>query len=76
MERDLQAYGAPSIPLVPPFTVVYSTVRTCLTVRDRCVSTSSSTNRCPVRQGEDGRSILLHVLPDTDSRQPARPSGR
>ncbi len=78
-ERDLQAYRrTPSIPLVPPFTVVYSTVRTCLAVRDPlCLDIQfNKPVRFHVRQGEDGRSILLHVLPDTDSRQPARPSGR
>jgi hypothetical protein len=75
-ERDLQEYKrTPSIPLVPPFTVMYSTVRTCLSVRDPlCLDIQfSKPVRFSVHQGEDGRSILLHVLPDADSRLPARP---
>lgn len=72
-ERDLQEYKrTPSIPLVPPFTVMYSTVRTCHSVRDPlCLDIQfNKPVRFNVRQGEDGRSILLHVLPDTDSSQP------
>jgi hypothetical protein len=75
-EMPLQEYKrTPSIPLVPPYTVMYSTARTCLAVRDPlCLDIQfSKPVRFSVRQGEDGRSILVHVLPDTDSRQPARP---
>jgi hypothetical protein len=75
-ERDMQEYKrTPSIPLVPPFTVMYSTVRTCLSVRDPlCLDIQfSKPVRFSIHQGEDGRSILLHVLPDSDSRLPVRP---
>jgi hypothetical protein len=63
----------PSVPLIPPFTVVYSTTRTCLAERNPlCLDiTFNKPVRFRVRQGEDGRSILLYVLPDTDPRQTA-----
>jgi len=56
----------PVIPLVPPFSITYSTVRNCFAVRDPlCLDIQF--NR-PVRfqlsPGHDGRSILLVVLPD------------
>ena len=72
-ERDFQEYKrTPSIPHVPPFTVMYSTVRTCLAVHDPlCLDIQfSKPVRFHIRQGEDGRSVLLHVLADTDSRTP------
>ena len=79
-EKDLQEYKrTPSIPLVPPFKVIYSTVRSCLAVRDPlCLDIQfKKPVRFNVRQGEDGRSILLFVLPDTDQRhQPAPQSGQ
>jgi len=80
-EMPLQEYKrTPSIPLVPPYTVMYSTARTCLAVRDPlCLDIQfSKPVRFRIRQGEDGRSILLHVLAETDPR-PApstKPSGR
>lgn len=80
-ERGMQEYKrTPSIPHVPPFTVMYSTVRTCLSVRDPlCLDIQfNKAVRFNVRQGEDGRSILLHVLPDSDSNRPpaAKPGQR
>ena len=69
-ERDFQEYKrTPSIPHVPAFTVMYSTVRSCLSVRDPlCLDIQfSKPVRFNIRQGEDGRSILLHVLADTNS---------
>ena len=80
-EMPLQEYKrTPSIPLVPSYTVMYSTARTCLAVRDPlCLDIQfSKPVRFRIRQGEDGRSILLHVLAETDPR-PApstKPSGR
>jgi hypothetical protein len=78
-ERDTQEYKrTPSIPLVPPFTVVYSTARSCFAVRDPlCLDIQfNKPVRFNIRQGADGRSILLFVLPDIDPRQPAPQSGR
>ena len=63
----------PSVPLIPPFTVMYSTVRSCLAERNPlCLDiTFNKPVRFRIRQGEDGRSILLYVLPDTEPRQTA-----
>jgi len=63
----------PSVPLVPPFTVMYSTARSCLAERNPlCLDiTFNKPVRFRIRQGEDGRSILLYVLPDTEPRQTA-----
>ena len=75
-EAELQKFKrTPSTVLLPPFTVVYSTVRNCHAVRDPlCLDIQfNKPVRFSVHQGEDGRSILLHVLPDTDSRLPVRP---
>jgi len=72
-EVEFQEYKrAPSMALTPSFKVTYSTVRNCLAVRDPlCLDIQfDKPVRFRVRQGEDGRSILLHVLPDTDSHQP------
>jgi len=72
-EVEFQEYKrAPTTALTPSFKVMYSTVRNCLAVRDPlCLDIQfDKPVRFRVRQGEDGRSILLHVLPDTDSRQP------
>jgi len=79
-EVDLQEYKrTPSVPLVPPFKVVYSTVRNCLApeyqlpaVRGAlCLDIQfNQPVKFNVRQGVDGRSILLYVLPDSDSSQP------
>jgi hypothetical protein len=92
-EMDLQEHKRiPKIPLVPPFTVAYSTARTCLSqrlserdlsplppVRDPlCLDIQfNKPVRFNVRQGVDGRSILLHVLPDSESSQsPAAKPGK
>lgn len=67
-EMPLQEYKrTPSIPHVPPYTVLYSTARTCLAVRDPlCLDIQfSKPVQFRIRQGEDGRSILLHVLTET-----------
>jgi len=67
----------PSTPLVPPFTVVYSTVRSCFSVRDPlCLDIQfNKPVRFKVRQGDNGRSIQLFVLPDVDPHQ-STPGGR
>ncbi len=71
-ERGPYVYKhTPSIALIPPFTVMYSTVRSCLAERNPlCLDiTFNRPVRFRIRQGEDGRTILLYVLPDTDPRQ-------
>lgn len=68
---------APSMALTPSFKVTYSTARNCHAVRDPlCLDIQfDKPVQFRIRPGEDGRSILLYVLPDADSRQPA-PHGR
>jgi hypothetical protein len=73
-EANLKEYKRiPSTPLVPPFTIVYSTVRSCFAVRDPlCLDIQfNKPVRFKIRQGDNGRSILLFVLPDIDPRQPS-----
>jgi len=66
-EIELEEYKRmPAIPLVPPFSIVYSTARSCFAVRDPlCLDIQFDR---PVRfnlsPGLDGRSVLLLVLPD------------
>lgn len=72
-EIDRTAYKRiPVAPQVPPFKVLYTTVRSCFAVRDPiCLDIQFNRPvRYTIRQGEDGRSILLHILPDTGN-QPA-----
>lgn len=54
-------------PLVPPFKVLYTTVRSCFAVRDPvCLDIQfNQPVRYTIHQGDNGRSILLHILPDT-----------
>jgi hypothetical protein len=61
----------PTIPLVPRFTVMYSTVRSCFAVRDPlCLDIQFNRPvRYRVAPGQDGRSILLTVLPENDPQQ-------
>ena len=63
----------PSFAPAPPFKVTYSTVRSCLAVDDPlCLDIQfDKPVRFRVSQGKDGRSILLHVLPNADQRQAA-----
>jgi len=77
-EANMQEYKRiPSTPLVPPFTIAYSTVRSCFAVRDPlCLDIQfKKPVRFKIRQGNNGRSILLFVLPDIDPRQPSPQSG-
>lgn len=63
---DLQEYKrTPKSTAVPPFTVMYTTVRNCLAVPNPlCLDIQfSQPVRFRVRQGEDSRSILLDILP-------------
>lgn len=65
---------SPSIPLIPPFTVAYTTVRNCFAVRDPlCLDIQFNRPvRYQLRPGHDGRSVLLIVLPD-NAPQPQPP---
>lgn len=75
-EIEPQKYKrTPAVALVPPFSVTYSTVRTCHSVRDPlCLDIQfNKAVRFNIRPGEDGRSIVLHVLPDLNT-TPSRPA--
>ncbi len=66
-EHELREYkGAPAITTVPPFTVLYTTARSCFAVPGPvCLDIQfSHPVRYRIRPGEDGRSIVLIVLPD------------
>lgn len=71
-EELLEEYKrTPTIPLVPRFAVMYSTARSCFAARDPlCLDIQFSR---PVRYrlapGNDGRSMILTVLPENDPRQ-------
>jgi hypothetical protein len=58
----------PAISMAPPFHVIYTTARTCFAVQDPlCLDIQfSKPVRFRIRPGNDGRSILLTVLPDSD----------
>lgn len=67
-EIELETYKRTrSEPLAPPFKVFYTTVRNCFAVPDPvCLDIQfNQPARYTIRAGDDGRSILLHVLPDT-----------
>ena len=60
----------PSLPQIPPYTVKYSTARTCLAESAErnglCLDiTFIEPVRFRIRPGEDGRTIYLYLLPDT-----------
>lgn len=66
-EIDRTTYKrTPAVPQLPPFKVLYTTVRNCFAVRDPvCLDIQfSQPVRFTIHQGDDGRSILLHILPD------------
>lgn len=77
-ERRAHEYKhAHTVSPVPPFRVLYSTARSCFAVPDPlCLDIQFSepvTYR--VRQGEDGRSIILTLLPGTSEDKTKVPSG-
>lgn len=74
-EIEPQEYKrTPVIARVPAFSVTYSTVRTCHSVRDPlCLDIQfNKAVRFNIRPGEDGRSIVLYVLPDSNA-TPSKP---
>lgn len=73
-EENPQEYKRiPTMALVPSFKVTYSTVRSCHAVQDPlCLDIQfDKPVRFRISQGEDGRSILLYVLPNTNPRHAA-----
>jgi hypothetical protein len=75
-EIDRTAYKrTPAAPHLPPFKVLYTTVRNCFAVLDPvCLDIQfSQPVHFTIRQGDDGRSILLHILPDTRPQPGSKP---
>ena len=74
---ELRGYKrSPAMPLVPSYTVTYTTARSCYAAREPlCLDIQFSqpvTYR--LKPGEDGHSLLLHILPDAGkSKAPAKP---
>ena len=74
---DLRGYKrSPAMPLVPAYTVTYTTARSCYAARaPLCLDIQFSqpvTYR--LKPGEDGRSLLLHILPEVDKpKSPTKP---
>lgn len=71
-EVQIEEYKrTPTIPLVPRFTVMYSTVRNCFAVSDPlCLDIQFNRSvRYRLAPGTDGRSIVLTVLPENDPQQ-------
>lgn len=65
---DLETYRrVPSVPGIPPFTLQYTTVRSCYAVPDPvCLDIQFGRPvNFRLRPGDDGRSLILVVLPDT-----------
>ena len=65
-----------AMPLVPSYSVTYTTARNCFATHDPlCLDIQfSQPVRYRVRPGEDGRSLLIHILPDSDKpKAPAKP---
>jgi len=75
--REHEYKHAHTISPVPPFRVLYTTARNCFAVPDPlCLDIQFSepvTYR--IRQGEDGRSIILTLLPGAPDTKNKRPSG-
>ncbi|KPK68904.1 MAG: hypothetical protein AMJ84_10390, partial [Acidithiobacillales bacterium SM23_46] len=61
---------------VPPFRVIYTTARNCFAVPDPlCLDIQfSAPVTYRVRQGEDGRSIILTLLPTAETEKPKPPA--
>jgi len=78
-ERTAHEYKhASTVSPVPPFRVIYTTARNCFAVPDPlCLDIQfSETVAYRIRQGEDGRSIVITLLPgqDEDKRKPSSKS--
>ncbi|KPL27562.1 MAG: hypothetical protein AMJ72_08070 [Acidithiobacillales bacterium SM1_46] len=76
-ERAAHEYKhAQTVSPVPPFRVIYTTARNCFAVPDPlCLDIQfSAPVTYRVRQGEDGRSIILTLLPTAETEKPKPPA--
>ena len=75
--EELRGYKhSPAMPLVPSYSVTYTTARNCYAAREPlCLDIQfSQPVRYRLRPGEDGRSLLIHILPESDKpKSPAKP---
>jgi hypothetical protein len=75
--EDLRGYKrSPAMPLVPAYSVTYTTARNCYAAREPlCLDIQfSQPVRYRLHPGEDGHSLLIHLLPDSDKpKKPAKP---
>jgi hypothetical protein len=68
LNDDLRGYKrSPPMALVPSYALTYTTARTCFAVNDPlCLDFQfSQPVQYRIRPGEDGRSIIVHILPDS-----------
>ena len=67
---------SPAMPLVPSYSVTYTTARNCYATREPlCLDIQfSQPVRYRLRPGEDGHSLVILILPETDKPvSPAKP---
>jgi len=59
---------SPAMPLVPAFAVTYTTAQNCYSTREPlCLDIQFSRPvHYRLRPGEDGHSLLIHILPESD----------
>jgi hypothetical protein len=75
--EELRGYKrSPAMPLVPSYSVTYTTARNCYAALEPlCLDIQfSQPVQYRLRPGEDGRSLLIYILPGTDKPiTPAKP---
>lgn len=75
--EELRGYKhSPAMPLVPSYSVTYTTARNCYAAREPlCLDIQfSQPVHYRLRPGEDGRSLLIHILPESNKpKSPAKP---
>lgn len=76
-DEELRGYKhSAAVPRVPSYSVTYTTARNCYAAREPlCLDIQfSQPVRYRLRPGEDGRSLLIHILPESDKpKSPAKP---
>jgi hypothetical protein len=76
-DEELRGYKrSAAMPQVPSYTVTYTTARNCFATREPlCLDIQfSQPVHYRLRPGEDGRSLLIHLLPESDKpKTPEKP---
>jgi hypothetical protein len=77
MGHELRGYKrSPAMPLLPSFALTYTTASSCYAAREPlCLDIQfSQPVHYRIRPGEDGHSLLIHVLPEPGKpKTPAKP---